>query len=84
MEEKKKSHRQMARELDQMPKDVTSEEAEFLEEVMDAFGEGKKLKPKMATQLEELHQKYLGVQDLDEEVSADEGTDEEPDEEDFE
>jgi hypothetical protein len=63
--EKKKSHQRMVRELDQMPKDVTSEEADFLEEVIDTFGDGKKLKPKIAQRLEEMYGKYLGVKDPD-------------------
>lgn len=87
--EKKKSHKQMVKELDQMPKDVTSDEADFLEEVIDTFEDGKKLKPKMAQRLEDMYGKYLGVKDSagdesGEEEDADRGEEEEGDSDELE
>jgi hypothetical protein len=69
----KKTHKQMAQELDKMNRDVTSEEADFLEEVLDTVGEGKKLKPKVAGKLEEIYEKYL--------VNREDAEEEDPDEE---
>lgn len=63
----KKTAKQMAKELDQMTRDVTSEEADFLEEVLGILADGKKLKPKMAAQLEGMYDKYLvNREDVDE------------------
>lgn len=73
--EEKKSHKQMAKELDLMTRDVTSEEADFLEEVLEVLADGKKLKPKTGAKLEAMYEKYL----LERE-DADEGADNEEEE----
>lgn len=73
--DEKKSHKQMAKELDGMNRDVTTEEADFLEEVLETLGAGKKLKPKVAEKLGEMYGKYLVEREDAEEGSEDEEID---------
>ena len=77
----KKSQKAMAEELDEMTRDVTSEEADFLEEVLHIVGKGKKLGPKGSQRLEVMYKKYLVEKEEDEEAPVEE---EEIDEDDFE
>lgn len=78
--DEKKSHKEMAKELDRMNRGVTSDEADFLEEVLDTLADGKKLKPKVGARLEEMYEKYLveredaeeGGEEDEEEVDDDE------------
>jgi hypothetical protein len=53
-------HRDMARELDSMDRDVTSWEANFLESVMKALRAGRALSDRQKEKLDEMWDKYLG------------------------
>jgi hypothetical protein len=53
-------HRDMARELDSMERDVTSWEANFIESVLKALRSGKSLSNPQKEKLEEMWDKYLG------------------------
>lgn len=65
--DEKKTAKQMARELDEMTRDVTSEEADFLDKVLGILADGKRLKPKAAADLEAMYRKYLvDREDVDE------------------
>lgn len=76
----KKTVKEMAEELDAMPRSVTSEEADFLEEVLHIVGKGKKLGPKGTQTLEAMYKKYL----VDKEEGEESEDDEDVDEDDFE
>lgn len=60
-----KELRKMARELDQMTKDVTPEEADLLERVLEAFGESKKPKAADALEIRKMHERYLSARESD-------------------
>lgn len=77
----KKSTKEMAQELDAMPRSVSSDEADFLEEVLHIVGKGKKLGPKGTQRLETMYKKYLIEKEEDEDSPVEE---EEIDEDDFE
>lgn len=77
----KKSAKEMAQELDAMPRSVSSDEADFLEEVLHIVGKGKKLGPKGTQRLEAMYKKYLVDKEEDEDSPVEE---EEIDEDDFE
>lgn len=77
----KKSTKEMAQELDAMPRSVSSDEADFLEEVLHIVGKGKKLGPKGSQRLEAMYKKYLVDKEDDEDAPVDE---EEIDDADFE
>lgn len=49
-----------ARELDEMTKDVTSQEADILERVLEAYADGRKPKIKDVQKIETMYDKYLG------------------------
>lgn len=64
MPQQKKSHfLEMAEELDGMDRDVTSTEADLLEEILNTLRAGRELKPKDEAKLELMHEKYLGQKD---------------------
>jgi hypothetical protein len=66
MEEGKKTPLEMAVELDEMERDVTSDEATFLERALKDLRSGKELRPKHLAKLEAMHEKYLGEPDEEE------------------
>lgn len=84
--ESRKTPLEMAGELDEMERDVTSEEATLLEKALKDLKHGKELRPKDLEKLRAMHQKYLAEPDEDdEEVKRPvvEDPDEEIDEADF-
>lgn len=62
-EQKKSALLEMAEELDGMDRDVTSGEANLLEEILNTLRAGRELKPKDEAKLELMHEKYLGQKD---------------------
>lgn len=73
---------EMAEELNDMERDMTSAEADFHDRVLVELRAGKKLKPKDEGKLELLYEKYFANAEDEEETSAG-GEDEEVDENDF-
>lgn len=74
MPENKKSHIEMAKQLDELEEDMTSSEADFLDRVLKDLKAGKTLGPKDAAKLELIHEKYLSEGgDEEEEDNDDEG-----------
>lgn len=65
-----KELRRMTLELDQMTHDVTPEEADLLERVLEAFGDGKKPKPKDAEEIRKMHERYLVSREPDPDSSG--------------
>lgn len=55
-----KELRRMAKELDRMPRDVSPEEADVLERVLEAFSDGKKPKNADAEEVKKMYDRYLG------------------------
>lgn len=69
-EEAEKELLRKARELDEMTRDVTSQEADVLERVLEAFRDGKKPKIKDCEKIETMYDKYLGQRDDGESADA--------------
>lgn len=77
--DKGKTNLEMAEALEEMDKDLSSENADFLQEVLEKLGEGEVLRPKEEAKLELLYNRYLG--DGEEEEQSEDP--DEPPEEDF-
>lgn len=67
-----KELKRMAKELDMMPKDVTSEEADLLEEVLERLEDGKHVKFEDAEKVRRMHEKYLAEREEGEEAPSSE------------
>jgi hypothetical protein len=82
MADQKKTLLEMAEELNDMDRDMTSGEADFHDGALKDLRKGKKLKPKDEAKLELLHEKYLAEkpgEEEEEEVPAEEETEGEDD-----
>ncbi len=83
-EEKGKLNLEMAEALDEMDKSLSTENADFLEEVLKKLRHDVDLTPKEEKKLEALYKKHFG-EDEDEDASPSDGDsdDDDPDEDDF-
>lgn len=71
-EETKKSPLEMAEDLNDMDRDMTSTEADFHDGALKELRKGKKLKPKDEAKLELLYEKYFGEKAAEEDEDASE------------
>lgn len=67
----------MARELDEMTRDVTSEEADLLEKVLRKLKENRPLSPGQTQAIKKMHDKYLTSRAGNQETEDDEEAEEE-------
>lgn len=72
-----------AKELDEMNRDVTSQEADVLERVLEAYADGKTPKIKDVQKVEMMYDKYLGQRDEADDAGTGETDGEFPEDEDL-
>lgn len=77
----RKTLREKVRKLDQMPKSVTSEEADLIAFIQDKLKTGEAITPEEADLIAEMHRKYFSPRDEEEE--GEEADEDGVDEDDF-
>jgi len=82
-EEKGKRNLEMAEALDEMEKTLTTENADFLEEVLKKLRHDVDLTDREEKKLHVLFKKHLGEDDEDDDEDSKPDDDEDPDEDDF-
>ena len=83
MDEKQKTFMEMAVALDEMESTLSSDNADFLEQVLTGLKKGKSLTHKEQGKLERLYVRYFGDPDEEEEDLKEESPEEEVDDNDF-